>query len=154
MFFKKTRTIELIQFDKIPAGQSATVAVMSYSGYDIEDALIINKASLDRGYGRCMVMRKYITNFKSYPNHSNDKHVLPKDDTARSGKNSHLLEEDGICAPGQRIRPNDIYINKMTPIDTSKQLSEAEKAMEGNYKSLPQTFKSAAPAYVDKVNKI
>ena len=32
---------------------------MSYSGYDIEDAIVMNKSSLDRGFGRCIVFKKY-----------------------------------------------------------------------------------------------
>lgn len=46
-------------YDKLGAGQNATVAVMSFSGYDIEDAIVMNKSSLDRGFGRCIVMKKY-----------------------------------------------------------------------------------------------
>ena len=53
----KSRTIELIHFEDLPAGANAIVAVMSYSGYDIEDAIVLNAASLDRGYGRCLVYR-------------------------------------------------------------------------------------------------
>jgi DNA-directed RNA polymerase III subunit RPC2 len=37
------------------------VAVMSYTGYDIEDAIILNKASLDRGYGLITQFRNYTT---------------------------------------------------------------------------------------------
>ena len=64
----QTKTIELINYHQLPAGQNAMVAVMSFSGYDIEDALILNKASVDRGFGRCQVFRKYTTAIKAYPN--------------------------------------------------------------------------------------
>jgi len=39
---------------------------MSYSGYDIEDAIVMNKASLDRGFGRCIVMKKYAILFGDF----------------------------------------------------------------------------------------
>lgn len=52
-----------VGYDKLGAGQNATVAVMSYSGYDIEDAIVMNKSSLDRGFGRCIVVKKYTARF-------------------------------------------------------------------------------------------
>lgn len=45
---------------QVPGGQNASIAVMSYSGYDIEDAIVLNRGSLDRGFGRCMVFRKHM----------------------------------------------------------------------------------------------
>jgi hypothetical protein len=32
--------------------------------YDIEDAIVMNKASLDRGFGRCIVLKKYGVSLK------------------------------------------------------------------------------------------
>lgn len=39
---------------------------MSYSGYDIEDAVVLNKASIDRGFGRMTLYKKFEVECKSY----------------------------------------------------------------------------------------
>jgi DNA-directed RNA polymerase III subunit RPC2 len=62
----QTKTIELINFHRLPAGQNATVAVMSFSGYDIEDAVVLNRAAIDRGFGRTIVLKKMVTSLKRY----------------------------------------------------------------------------------------
>lgn len=46
-----TKTLNLTHFNDLPAGQNANVAIMSFSGYDIEDAVVISKASIERGFG-------------------------------------------------------------------------------------------------------
>ncbi|KAM0684233.1 DNA-directed RNA polymerase III subunit RPC2, partial [Conglomerata obtusa] len=71
----KTKTIELINFEKLPAGQNAIIAVMSFSGYDIEDALILNKSSVDRGFGRCEVYKNFTSTLKRYADGSYDRIV-------------------------------------------------------------------------------
>lgn len=102
----KSKTIDLIQYDKLPAGQNASVAVMSYSGYDIEDALVINKASLDRGFGRCLVYRKQTCSLKRYANQTFDRILGPSRDsqTGQPIWKHSTLDQDGICGPGNGYR--------------------------------------------------
>jgi RNA polymerase Rpb2, domain 6 len=46
-------------------------------GYDIEDAIVMNRASLDRGFGRCIVLKKSQAVLRKYPNRAQDRVVAP-----------------------------------------------------------------------------
>ncbi|KAJ1930397.1 DNA-directed RNA polymerase III complex subunit Rpc2 [Tieghemiomyces parasiticus] len=151
----KTKTIELIKYDKLPAGQNATVAVMSYSGYDIEDALVLNRSSLDRGFGRCQTMRKYTTLIKQYPNGTFDRLADPPAnlETANERERYGILEGDGIAGVGERVHSRQIFVNKQVPTTTSIELNATNMAgaAVGAYKPQPMTYKAPEPSYIDKV---
>jgi len=152
----RTRVIDMIRFDDLPAGQNAIVAVMSYSGYDLEDALVLNKASLDRGYGRCFVMRKHQTSIKKYPNQTLDRLCEPpgpdslKHRAKAAGK--YLgLDTDGLPIVGQVIQPSSILVNKEMPLNTTDPQSNHPDFPDGGYKPSPLTFRSPESGVVDRV---
>ncbi|XP_060608469.1 DNA-directed RNA polymerase III subunit RPC2-like [Ruditapes philippinarum] len=149
----KSKTIELINFDKLPAGQNATVAVMSYSGYDIEDALVINKSSLDRGFGRCLVYRKQQCTLKRYANQTFDKVMGPMvDATTRKPVWRHsALDSDGICAPGEKIENKQVFVNKWMPTVTNTPLSSTDRDKQPEYREVPIAYKGPEPSYIEKV---
>ena len=148
----KTRTIELTNFDKLPAGQNATVAVMSYSGYDIEDALILNRASIDRGYGRCLVYKSAKTTMKRYSNQTSDRILGPSRD-ATTGKiiRAHeILDTDGIAAPGEMVENRQVLINKQMPPATLNPVTQGQP-QQVDYKDVPITYKGPVESYIEKV---
>lgn len=152
----KTRTIELVKYDKLPAGQNATVAVMSYSGYDIEDALVLNKASVDRGFGRCQVLRKYPVALKLYASGSKDTIGRPDLDIETNApiRQHALLDEDGIARVGEKVHQGDVYVNKYIPENSqSSGLSDNGSTINGAGAMIPQPQRYRLPdaSVVDKV---
>ncbi|XXG97729.1 DNA repair protein rhp57 [Hypoxylon texense] len=140
-----TKTIELIHYDKLPAGQNATVVVMSYSGYDIEDALVLNKASCDRGFGRCQVFRKYAAELQKYPN-GNRERIGDKD---RGNIKNESLSEDGLADPGWVVTNGDILIKKETPVDMNPVKGLESRNQE--FRETPLSYRLPDPALIDKV---
>ncbi|KAI8791779.1 DNA-directed RNA polymerase III subunit RPC2 [Biomphalaria glabrata] len=150
----KSKTIELINFDKLPAGQNATVAVMSYSGYDIEDALVLNKASLDRGFGRCLVYKKQTCAVKRYANQTYDRVMGPKveRDTYKPIWRHQALDLDGIAAPGMKIENRQVMVNKEMPTVTSTSLQpQMGQVKQTEYKETPISYKGSEPSFVERV---
>ena len=147
----KTRTIELIKYDQLPAGQNATVAVMSYSGYDIEDALVLNKASCDRGFGRCQVFRKYATQLRKYPNSSLDRIGDPHQENGENIKKHAVLEADGLAAVGDQVGNGEVYIMRQTPLNMRASDLGGSDHGATEYRDAPQTYRLPDPSYIDKV---
>ena len=94
---------------------------MSYSGYDIEDAVILNKASLDRGFGRSMYIRRHQTNLKDYGNGAKDIATEPppippaSDKRYPMKKKFHALDRDGLARIGEKLHDGDVFIHKYVP---------------------------------------
>lgn len=148
----KTRTIELTRYDKLPAGHNATVAVMSYSGYDIEDALVLNKGAVERGFGRCQVFRKYAANLKSYSNGTRDRLCPPDTEGGMPIRKHALLDRDGLALVGERANAGEVYINKVTPENAlSAGITGSDAGRPVSYLPSPQTYKLPDPAHIDKV---
>ena len=148
----KTLTIELSNYEELPAGQNASIAVMSYSGYDIEDAVLLNKASLDRGFGRIMSLRRSETVMEKYSNGTNDIRCGPSNDSIKNSskylRNVHAIDKDGLPFIGAELSNGDIYLNKFIPANTRDMLPSTS---EQNFIKMPQTYRGSEKSYVDRV---
>ncbi|HPD81953.1 MAG TPA: DNA-directed RNA polymerase subunit B [Candidatus Pacearchaeota archaeon] len=133
-----------------PAGQNLVVAVMSYEGYNMEDSLVFNKGSLDRGVGRSFYFRPYSAVEMNYAGGLKDEIAIPEKDTSGYRVESYyrFLEDDGIVYPEAEINEGEVMIGKMSP---PKFLSEAREISIRTKKESSVTMRQEEKGIVESV---
>ena len=131
-----TKAISLLGLDDRPTGQNCVVAVLPFEGYNIEDAIVLNKSSIERGLGRTFFYRVYEAEAKQYPGGMKDSFELPESDANirgyRGEKAYRLLEHDGAIMHEAVVTGGDILIGRTSPPRFMEEYKEFE--VKGPYR--------------------
>ena len=125
----KSKYLSYINNLQHPYGENIIVAIMSYNGYNVEDSILFNKASIDRGLFRTT----YFTTYEDYENSSNTKSDSLKESQEKTifanvtkypdvlnmlnNYEYHHLDENGIIKENTVMHDKIIIIGKISESD-------------------------------------
>nr|XP_043622134.1 DNA-directed RNA polymerase I subunit 2 [Erigeron canadensis] len=124
----RTATYEKYRIDDSPLGTNAIVAVLAYSGYDMEDAMVLNKSSVDRGFAHGHIYQTEsidLADERSKSDRSNK--VFRRSNLDK--KTHEFIDIEGLPYVGQRIKPGEPYYsvyNEVTSTSFNQKLKGSE----------------------------
>ncbi len=107
-----------IKMNEHPQGQNLVIAIMSFKGYNMEDSIILNKGSIERGMGRSFFFRNYVTEEQKYWGIEKDEIKIPdKSVNGYRTEEAYInLAEDGIINRETSVVSGDVLVGKISPL--------------------------------------
>jgi len=145
----KSRYLDYVSKEQHPYGLNAIVAVMSYTGYNVEDAVIINKSALDRGLFRTTYLSTYEAKEERVKvgNISIDKNFMDVNDNNVVGKKpgydySQLDAQSGLIKENSLVNDKTILIGMATNSISSSDafIDESVPAKKGTIGYIDKSF--------------
>ncbi|MEK6820416.1 MAG: DNA-directed RNA polymerase subunit B, partial [Nanoarchaeota archaeon] len=133
-----------------PSGQNLVVAITTHEGYNLEDAIVLNKGSIDKGLGRSTYFRPYTSTELYYAGNLKDEICVPGKDTSgyKTEESYRYLEDDGVVHPEAKLTEGEVVIGKTSP---PKFLSEAREITIRTRKEASSMIRQEEKGTVDMV---
>ena len=142
-----TRLMNFIHLNRIPSGCQIHVAIMAHTGYNMEDSLLINKGSIDRGLFSATI---YHTEKDEDKNIIRDEIIRCKPDPSKTRGikfgNYDKLNAQGFMPENTLIEDRDIIIAKIIPIKEAR--NDPTKLIK--YEDQSHAYSTSEDTYVDK----
>jgi len=99
--------------DNFPNGMNAVVAVISYTGYDMDDAMILNKSAHERGFGYGTIYKTKICNLEDGSRKNRSGRTIKRlfgfaPEGIITAENKETLDNDGLPLIGTMLRSGDV----------------------------------------------
>jgi DNA-directed RNA polymerase II subunit RPB2 len=138
----------------MPSGQNIVVAILTYTGYNQEDSIMINRGSLDRGLFRSIFYRTYKDEErKNQSSGEEERFVRPDPAMTKQMKNANYdkLDESGFVPENAYVDTDDILIGKHVPlrVPTGMVIPAGAK----RYRDVSRTMRNNETGWVDRVFK-
>ena len=143
-----TRIMNMIKINEIPSGCNINVAIMTHTGYNQEDSVLINKGSIDRGLFQITIYHTEKDEDKQKINGDEEIRCKPDPSKTKGMKfgNYNKVNSKGLVPENTLVENRDIIIAKVTPIKENR--NDHTKVIK--YEDGSKQYKTVEETYIDK----